>query len=152
MKKILIGLLFMFYANLVFAVPNFWLSHSHMGGTEFNLINEKNQAISFSCQNNDDNTESVEPSFSYIANWDKLGEEGDLSADDKNNLSLLIDDKYVVFPHSHHWSEFLKKISVARKIIIYTNNQELAEFKPQKNSIYETAKYIPNACQYELWR
>lgn len=151
-KKIVFVGLGLSLSVLANAVPNVWTSDSRMGITEFNLVNGKNQAISLTCSSSAENFTSVEPSFSYIANWQspEIALTSDIS--NTHQLSLKVDDKHVVYPHPLYWSEFLTKISTAKKIDVFSNNKKLATFNPKPQSIKKAAKYIVNDCSYELWR
>ncbi|MCP2040390.1 hypothetical protein L1281_000973 [Neisseria sp. HSC-16F19] len=130
-----------------YAVPNIWHADSRMGITEFNLINGRNQAISFSCNSGAEGFEEREPGFSYIPNWKNLHEDAELG-----EISILADGKYAVYPDPFHWSEFIKRIAKARTIEVFADNKKIAVFKPSPRSIRETARYIASDCRYDLWR
>lgn len=151
-KKIAIVCITLSITSIANAVPNFWTSDSNMGITEFNLVNSKNQAISISCPSGEGNTESNEPSFTYIGNWKNFTNTMLADAENTHELSLKVDNNQVIYPHPFYWSEFLNKISKAKKIEVFSHNKLIASFQPNIKSIKETATYIKNDCRYELWR
>lgn len=152
LKKITLSTALFIMSSFANAVPNFWTSDSNMGITEFNLVNAKNQAISFSCSSGAEGIEQKEPEFSYIGNWAKSSNTLTANAENTHELSLLIDSKSQVYPHPFYWSEFIKKIAKAKKIEVFSHNKPIATFTPNAKSINSTAKYIANDCKYSQWR
>lgn len=143
-KLSLIALLFV--PMFAYSAPNVWQSGFGMGIMEYSLSNSKNQAIMISC--NLGGPEDMDHGFYYYPR----GFDGDSKT--LKNMSILLDDKTVVYPPTdgglptstrggaNNWIKLTSGISKARKIQIYSNNRLVATFRPTAASIRAEARDI----------
>ena len=146
MKKYLLMLMLSAAAIPAFAQQNEWASDTNAGITEFNLLNTRNQALSFSCTTGDTgetNPASREPAFSYIEDWNAMRR----SSISNENLQLVIDNRNTVRPVAGQWGNLLNALSRAKRVEVKSGNRTLEVFTPSAKSIREVARYLPNDCK-----